>query len=161
MYYSIGVTIAWKISCYEAANKKSQYIEVDHIMLGILSLDKFQDYIKGLSDIDRYKFAYEKDNLYTNLNSFNIDIIKTRRKLREMIPNGNGAPPDNIFHRSTDCKKMFVEADRFANNYLTVKHLFREILNWESSFFRNLLIVDKIDIDQLKSEIMFSFYKNN
>lgn len=38
--YSIGVCLAWEISSYEAANKKASFIEIDHIMLGILSLDK-------------------------------------------------------------------------------------------------------------------------
>lgn len=46
MLYSLGVRMAWEISSYEAANKKSRTIEVDHIMLGILSLNKFQKHIK-------------------------------------------------------------------------------------------------------------------
>ncbi len=32
--YSTAVQLAWQISCYEAANKKLPFIEVDHIMLG-------------------------------------------------------------------------------------------------------------------------------
>ncbi len=159
--YSVGVKIAWEISSYEASNKKSSNIEIDHIMLGILSLDKFQKHIKVQSDIDRDKLIYEKESLYNTLNSFNLNIITIRRKLREMLPDGNGLSSDNIFHRSEDCKKMFAEADCFANNYLTTKHLFLAIIVRESSYSRNLLIADKIDIDQLKSKIMFSFYKNN
>lgn len=161
MHYSVGVQIAWKIGSYEAANKKSSFIEIDHIMLGILSLDKFQKHIKVESEIDYSKLNYEKESLYNSLNSFNLDINTIRRKLREILPNGNGLPSNNIFHRSKDCKNMFAEADRFSNSYLTIKHLFRQIISMETSYFRNLLIADKIDIDQLKSEIMFSFYKNN
>ncbi len=63
--YSIGVRLAWEISSYEAANKKAPFIEIDHIMLGILSLDKILSNIKSLAENDLDSFLYEKDKLYT------------------------------------------------------------------------------------------------
>ena len=159
--YSVGVKIAWKISSYEAANKKSSYIEVDHIMLGILSLDKIQKNIKLQSNIDNESLNYEKEKLYTTLISFNININALRRNLREILPNGISLPSDGIMHRSEDCKKMFDEAACIGNNFLKINHLFITILGWETSFARKLLVSEKVDIEKLKSEILFSLYRNN
>ncbi len=161
MCYSVGVKMAWEISSYEAANKKSTTIEVDHIMLGILSLEKFQKHIKLPSNINPEKLDHEKDRLYNTLDSFNLNITALRRKLRNILPNGNGLPSDNVFHRSMDCKNMFAEAACLANNHLSIKYLFLAIIMRESSCFRNVLIDEKIDINKLKSKVMFSFYKNN
>ncbi|MET2984075.1 Clp protease N-terminal domain-containing protein [Aureibaculum conchae] len=161
MCYSVGVKLAWEISSYEAANKKSSTIEIDHIMLGILSLDKFQKHIKLESKRDREKLNFEKDSLYHMLTSFNLNIKTLRRKLRDILPNGNGLPSNNIFHRSEDCKNMFAEAICFANNHLSLKYLFLAIILKNSSYFRTMLIDKNVDINKLKSKIMFSFYKNN
>lgn len=161
LQYSFGVQLAWEISGYEAANKKSSYIEVDHIMLGILSLDKIQEHIKVQSDIDYKSFIYEKEKLYNTLKSFNLNITTIRRKLREMLPKSNDTPTDNIFHRSEDCKRMFTNATCLATNFLTINHLFLTMIDWERSNVKHLLISEKVNIDQLKSDIMFSFYTKN
>lgn len=157
--YSIGVRLAWEISSYEAANKKSPHIEVDHIMLGILSLDKIQDNFKLKSEFEQ--LTYEKDKLYNTLKTFNINTTLTRRKLRELLPCGVGLPVDNVFHRSNDCKKIFRDASLLANNFLSINNLFQTIITWELSYMRTLLIAENVDIDKLKAEIMFSFYRKN
>ena len=159
--YSMGVQIAWKISQYEASNNNSKYIEIDHIMLGILSLDKFLKQNKFNLDIDHNQLDYEKNKLYNTLKSLNIDINFMRRELREILPHGDGLPSDKIFHRSDECKKMFFDAESIANNFLTISHLFVQIINCESSYSSHLLISKQIDLANLKSEILFSFYKNN
>lgn len=104
---------------------------------------------------------HEKNGLYNTLNYYSLNITTMRRKLRNILPHGNGLPLDNIFHRSEDCKKMFKEAAFFSNNQLTLKYLFLAIIVKDSSYFRNILIDEKIDINKLKSQIRFSFYKNN
>lgn len=159
--YSIGVQLAWEISSYEAANKKSAQIETDHIMLGILSMGKIQERVRVNSEQKFEKFFIEKEKLYKILYSYKLNPTTLRRTLREMLPNGNGLPSDNVFRRSRNYKQLFVEASGFSNNYLTIKHLFLAIANRESSHFHKLLIALKINIEELKSEIMFSFYKQN
>lgn len=56
--YSIGARLAWEISSCEDANKKATFIEIDHLMLGILSLDKTLSNLKNIaeSDLDSYKY---------------------------------------------------------------------------------------------------------
>ena len=159
--YSIGVRLAWEISSYEAAIKKASFIEVDHIMLGILSLDKILSNIKNIAENDLDSFLYEKDKLYSKLIDYQINITSFRRKLRQLIPFGEGVPSDGIFHRSHECKQMFAASSQFATNYITINHLFTSIIGKEGSYSRNLLAAKKIDVEKLKTDLLFSFYKNN
>jgi|GEM_PF-2574627 len=159
--YSIGVRLAWEISSYEAANKKASFIEIDHIMLGILSLDKILSNLKNIAETDLDSFIYEKDKLYTKLVVNQINITTFRRKLRQLIPFGEGVPSDGIFHRSLECKRMFAASSQFATNYITINHLFTAIIGIEGSYSRNLLAAKKIDVEKLKTDLLFSFYKNN
>ena len=159
--YSIGVQVAWQVGGYEAANKKSTEIEVDHIMLGILSLDKIQDLTENQSKKNLEGLIKEKETLYAILISNNIEITTTRRKLRLMLPEGITQHVDSVLHRSEECKKMFNEAACIGNNFLKISHLFITILGWQTSIARNLFISENIDIERLKSEIMFSFYRKN
>lgn len=161
VHYSIGVRLAWEISSYEASNKKSSFIEIDHIMLGILSLDKILSNLKGLTGNDLDNFLYEKDKLYSKLVEYQINITTFRRKLRQFIPFGGGVPTDNVFHRSQECKKMFSSCSQFATSYITINHLFISIIGIENSYSRNLLLAKKVDLDKIKTVLLFSFYKNN
>jgi ATP-dependent Clp protease ATP-binding subunit ClpC len=159
--YSIGVRLAWEISSYEAANKNAPFIEVDHIMLGILSLDKILSNLKNLAENDLDNFLYEKDKLYGKLVQNQINITSFRRSLRQLIPFGEGVPSDGNIHRSLECKQMFAASAQFATNYITINHLFTSIIRIENSCSRNLLIAKKTDIEKLKTDLLFSFYRNN
>ena len=161
LQYSIGTRLAWEISSYEASNKKSSLIEIDHIMLGILSLDKITSNLKNLKESDLDNFLYEKDKLYSKLTEFQISITSFRRRLRKLIPFGEGLPSDNVFHRSQDCKRLFANSAQFASNYITINHLFISIIGIEDSNSRNLLTAKNIDVERLKNDLLFSFYKNN
>ncbi|MGM0582680.1 MAG: Clp protease N-terminal domain-containing protein [Bacteroidota bacterium] len=161
LQYSIGARLAWEISSYEASNKDSTFIEIDHIMIGILSMEKILNQIRLNSEQEYEQLNIEKEKLYKILYSFKLDTLTLRRKLRDMIPKGDGKPKDMIFHRSSSCKKMFDDATSLANNYITIKHLFVAIINRESSYFHRLLTDLNVNIDGLRSEIMFSFYTQN
>ncbi|MEX1014922.1 MAG: Clp protease N-terminal domain-containing protein [Candidatus Paceibacterota bacterium] len=161
LHYSIGVQLAWEISSYEASNKKSPLIEVDHIMLGILSLEKIEEDLRKKPKIDFNNFLFEKNKLYKTLENYAINIDFFRRSLRNILPLGTGLPVDNIFHRSTECKNLFNASIQFSNNYITINGLFLAIIGWNKSQTRNLLLKDNVDIEKLKTDILFSFYKNN
>ena len=161
VHYSIGIRLAWEISSYEASNKQSSFIEIDHVMLGILSLDKILSNPNGLTGNDLDYLVYEKDKLYSRLVEYHINITNFRRKLRQLIPFGDGLPSDNVFHRSRECKQIFTSSAQIATNYLSVSHLFTTILGVESSYTRKLLISQNVDIGKLKTDVLFSFYKKN
>lgn len=161
IHFSIGVQLAWEVSNYEAANKNSSFIEVDHIMLGILSLDKVAAKVKERPGLSLEDFNYEREKLYSTLAVHNLNITSLRRSLRKVLPNGNGLPSDNVFHRSDECKQMFSSSSQLANNYIRINHLFITIIGLETSYSRNLLISGKTDIDKLKTDLLFSQYMKN
>lgn len=161
VHFSLGVRLAWEISRYEATNNRSRFIEIDHIMLGILSLEKILSNLENLPDTELDGFLYEKDKLFSKLVENRINITDFRRKLRLLLPFGEGVPSDGVYHRSPDCKQMFEASAQFAANYLTINHLFMSIIANENSYSRNLLLSKKIDLDKLKTDLLFSFYKNN
>lgn len=161
VHFSIGVQLAWEISNYEAANKNSPFIEIDHIMLGILSLDKIVGKVKERPGFSLEDFNYEREKLYGTLAAHNLDITSFRRRLRKALPNGNGLPSDNVFHRSEECKQMFTSSSQLANNYIKINHLFITIIGLDTSYSRSLLISDKKDIDKLKTDLLFSQYMKN
>ena len=117
--------------------------------------------IKNIAETDLDSFIYEKDKLYTKLVVNQINITTFRRKLRQLIPYGEGVPSDGIFHRSLECKQMFASSSQFATNYITINHLFTSIIGIEDSYSRNLLVAKNIDVEKLKTDLLFSFYKNN
>ena len=161
IHFSIGVQLAWEISSYEASKKKSPYIEVDHIMLGILSLEKISGNLNKLLESDLKRFLIEKEKLYSELVANGISITGFRRQLRNIIPTGSGLPFDNVFHRSQECKQMFATSSQFATNYITINHIFTTIIGVETSFSRKILVSQKTDVGKLKTDLLFSFYKNN
>lgn len=130
-------------------------------MLGILSLDKIVSNLNGLSVIDLNNFIYEKDRLYRKMVENNIEITAFRRKLRQLIPFGDGLPSDNVFHRSRECKQMFTSSAKFATNYISINHLFTSIIGIESSNSMKLLQAHSVDLEKLKTSLLFSFYKKN
>lgn len=159
--YSIGIRLAWEISSYEAANKKASFIEIDHVMLGILSLDKILSNLKNIAGYDLDSIIDEKDKLYTQLVETQISITAFRRKLRQLIPFGDGVPSDGILHRSLECKRMFASSSQYATNSVTINHFFASIIGIEDSYSRILLAANKIDIEKLKTDLLFSYFKNN
>lgn len=159
--YSLGVRLAWEIGSNEAKNKNSALIEIDHIIIGILSLEKILDQVRLKSE-EEYKALFnEKESLYKVLFSFKLDSTSIRRKLRKMLPVGNGLPSDNVYHRSNSCKEVFNSASNYSSQIITIKYLFLSVLNNQVSYLSQLLVSEGIEIDKLKTELMFSEYKRN
>lgn len=156
MHFSMGVKIAMQISRFEAVNKNTPFIEIDHIMLGILSLEKIQSLIRFYSEQNYELLCAETDELFRILYANNLNPTLLRRRLRISLPTGNCMPADNVYRRSESCKEMFNHALGLANNRLTIKYLFLAIVNNSSSLFLKILERLNVDIEFVRSEIMFS-----
>jgi hypothetical protein len=159
--YSIGVRLAWEIASYEARNKNCTLIEIDHIIIGIFSLEKVMDQIRSKSELQYKSLFNEKENLYKVFYSFSFDPVIIRRKLRNILPTGEGLPSGKIYHRSKNCKDVFNIASSICSHILTIKYLFLAILNNRSSYLHSILLDEGINIENLKTEIFSSEYKRN
>ena len=130
---SIGARMAWRISAIEAAIAKHQFIEKEHILIGICSLEKIL-----ASQSEKFKLIFkekkilqdERDNLEYVLRGFNISSTDLRRNIRKRLSKGDYVHTEKVVHRSDDCKKEFTHAEGFARSSekITSLHLLAAIL---------------------------------
>lgn len=119
MCISPGATKAWDMAAEEAAIAGCPKVEKEHLMIGILSLEKQM----GLSELDSYNrsIRYEYDAieniLYGAAEGVEVTMAGLRRKIRQKIKKGS-LGPDQTIHRSDACKKLFTRALALS----TLKH---------------------------------------
>jgi len=111
---SASSTAAWMAAVHEAVNAESEYIEKEHILQGIFSLDKFVKYNASQLDITEQEMVRIKSDhqiLSECLSGLNTDMAKVRRAIRYALPKG-GYKHNNkeVIHRSENCKKLFLKA---------------------------------------------------
>lgn len=130
---TISSTFAWKIAANEAAAGKFQFIEKEHVFIGILSLGKLlmlSPDISGLKSKDRQAVQIESDFIEDLLREFEIDSTQFRRQLREILGDSNYELTKNIIHRSEACKEVFQNAEKLAasSKEISCIHLFAAIM---------------------------------
>ena len=130
---TISSTFAWKIAANEAAAGKFQFIEKEHVFIGILSLGKLlmlSPDKSGLKSQDRQAVQIEADFIEDLLREFEIDSTQFRRQLREILGNGNYELTKKVIHRSEACKGVFQSADKLAasSKEISCIHLFAAIM---------------------------------
>jgi ATP-dependent Clp protease ATP-binding subunit ClpC len=113
---STGAMLTWQIAASEASVLKHQFIEKEHLLLGILSLKKV---LMLRQDIDldpqsRQVVQAENDIIEDLLCAFKLDATLLRRQVRNELGQGNFDRIEKIVHRSEACKRLFERADEFA-----------------------------------------------
>jgi len=113
---SVGASLAWQIAAMEASVAKRQYIEKEHLLIGIFSLEKMlllADKI-GLTEEDRQVVETEHDAIEDGLCRFEMNATGLRRQVRQRLGTGNYTPTEDVIHRSEACKQVFQCADGLA-----------------------------------------------
>jgi ATP-dependent Clp protease ATP-binding subunit ClpC len=113
---STGAMLTWQIAASEASVLKHQFIEKEHLLLGILSLKKV---LMLRQDIDldpqsRQVVQAENDIIEDLLCGFKLDATLLRRQVRNELGQGNFDRIEKVVHRSEACKRLFERADEFA-----------------------------------------------
>jgi ATP-dependent Clp protease ATP-binding subunit ClpC len=113
---STGAMLTWQIAASEASVLKHQFIEKEHLLLGILSLKKV---LMLRQDIDldpqsRQVVQAENDIIEDLLCAFKLDATLLRRQVRNELGQGNFDRIEKVVHRSEACKRLFERADEFA-----------------------------------------------
>ena len=116
--YSVGVRCAWQIASWEAVTAKSSFIEQEHLLIGLLSLDKLQTSVlyKTLADQDKKRLQQEQVSVTNLIQGLNIPSAELRRRLRERLPHKRFSITGKIIHRSESTKKCFKHAGELVNN---------------------------------------------
>ena len=132
-HLSIGSFFALQIAATEAAEGKFQFIEKEHVLIGILSLGKLlmlnpEKFALKLQD--RQALQAENDFIEDILREFEIDSTQLRRQLRKKLGDGNYERTEKIVHRSEACKKVFKRTEELAasSKEISCLHLLAAIM---------------------------------
>lgn len=131
---SIGSSFAWQIAANETAAGKFQFIEKEHVLIGILSLEKLlmlSPEKAGLKSQDRQVLQLEYDFIADLLREFEIDSTQLRRQLRKKMGKGNYKRTEKVIHRSQTCKEVFKCSEELAasSSQISCLHLFAAIMD--------------------------------
>jgi ATP-dependent Clp protease ATP-binding subunit ClpC len=117
---SVGAVAAWQLAVWEAAWLKYQYVEKEHVLCGIFSLEKLLDPEKPRFDAEtREALQREHEDVVGVLRGFRIDPVKFRRRVRAAVGKGSFEHTDKVIHRSAWCKLVFAGAQEIADTYRT------------------------------------------
>jgi len=113
---SVGAFMAWQLAAAETAGAKHQYIEKEHLLIGICSLEKILGAAEQmkLSAEDQQTLQTERDEIEQVFEAVKLDTTWLRRQVRQRLGVGNYTQPDAGQHRSAACKQAFQRADELA-----------------------------------------------
>ena len=141
---SIGANIAWQIAAYEAAAAKFQFIEEEHLFIGICSLEKIlrlspED--SGLNPESVKALQKENAEIQDLMEKSGLNTAHLRRGLRKKLGSGNYIHTKNVVHRSESCKKVFKHAYELSssNGQVTCLHLLGAMLKEPGGYLVHVL----------------------
>jgi len=124
---SPGADMAWRISAHEAAASEYRFIEQEHLLIGIVSIEKIIADGPDQAGLDQNAWQdlkAEHSLLKRVLRSYGIDQTKLRRMLRKKLGNGGYKHTEKTIHRSEECKAVFAKAAAFPDvKLITTLHL--------------------------------------
>lgn len=141
---SIGVQCALKIAAMEAVAARCQYIEKEHIFIGICSIEKIltMDSLKDKNSLTiRQELNVENNSVKDVLCGMKLDATLLRREVRAMIDKGNHKHTEKVVHRSEACKKVFDRTNELtlSNREPSCIHLLAAILERPGKAIRSVL----------------------
>lgn len=152
---SMSSTFAWQIAASEAAAGKFQFIEKEHLLIGILSLEKLlmldTDKLK-LKSKDLLAIQLEYELIEDLLNDFEIDSTKLRRELRDKLGKGSYEHAEKIVHRSEACKNIFKRSEELAKSSKEVSciHIFNAVIENPKGIISKLLKASEAEQEEFK-----------
>lgn len=149
---SVGANLSWQIAAHEAASARFQFIEAEHIFIGICSLEK----VVGLSPEDSGLSPKDLKALkeeYSILQDLGLDMTQLRRRMRKKLGAGNYRHTEKVIHRSEACKKMFSRAYEIASSEeVACLHLLAAMLEKPGNI-NQVLSELNIDAESLSEQI--------
>lgn len=165
MELSVGATVAWQMAGAEAINAKHQYIEKEHIFMGICGLEKVV-LPKALVDIANLGVAKvqlnpqewqalkaEYHKLGCILNNLKLNEATLRQEVRKGLPEGSYVHNDkDPIHRSDECKRVFARAEVLAGDgkEITSLHLLVAILENPGDTISSVLVEAGVSLKGLQ-----------
>ena len=125
MRISAGAEKAWDVAVKEAAAARRRLVEKEHLLIGLLSLEKSLG-LSEFGDDQRIEMRAEhnilENILYGGLEGQEVAVSRLRKRIR--AEGGVGTEvPETVLHRSDACKKIF----RRAMELSTVKKVISSV----------------------------------
>ncbi|MFA5008291.1 MAG: ATP-dependent Clp protease ATP-binding subunit [Candidatus Omnitrophota bacterium] len=156
--FSIGVKLAWQIAASEAYAAKNQYIEKEHILIGICSLEKActaeqikQQLGAGLKQLEIEYFDLEKI-----AETFSLNMAQLRREIRNSLCAGSYEHQEKVVHRSSECKNYFSRGQELGKGGLNSLYLMAAILENPGEIISNVFNKFNVNPQRLKDKLLGS-----
>ncbi|MHC1739756.1 MAG: ATP-dependent Clp protease ATP-binding subunit [Anaerolineaceae bacterium] len=134
---------AWQFSAQEAVLGKHNYIETEHLLIGICSLEKIRlsDAVNELDPRSQKILLAETAAIGEVLGSADIDAATLRRTIRRKLGIGDVERTEKIVHRSLACKEVFARAAELTGvgDEITCIHLLAAIIEQSTEIITSVL----------------------
>jgi ATP-dependent Clp protease ATP-binding subunit ClpC len=152
--------LAWRVAALEARRGRAAAISPDHLLVGLLSLEKLLEPSAGLEPERQEAVQQEHDTLTRVLGQVGLDAARVRREIRARIPTGDALPTASL-HRDPDCRAVFERGATLArergNVSCGVLHLLAAILDRPTWGFPTILTASptggRSDLERLRERI--------
>ncbi|MEW6607348.1 MAG: Clp protease N-terminal domain-containing protein [bacterium] len=120
MDISPGLILTWRIAGYEAIQTKHQYVEIEHIFIGLckISDELSPDVMEKMGlELNIEEIQKEIDILNGVFRDFGLNSKSLIPKIRGMLKQGKYEHAEKVIHRSQKCKELFKKAEDIASSY--------------------------------------------
>jgi ATP-dependent Clp protease ATP-binding subunit ClpC len=157
--HSPSTATTWQIAAWEASSAAFQFIEKEHLVIGILSLEKVladKPEEMSLNQQQWDQMMTEYTALREVSQTVELDMTSLRRELRKRLGNGSYQHTEKVIHRSPDCKAFFQIADELAGNAQEVSalHLLAAIVGEPGTMIGQLLLEASVNHAELKKQLL-------
>jgi ATP-dependent Clp protease ATP-binding subunit ClpC len=157
---SISLEFAWQIAASEAIRSRHEFIEPEHLFIGLCGLEKVlssEMYRQlQLSGDAEAELRTEWEALAALFVQFNINPSELRQELRQRRSNGSFERKENVIHRSPTSKAIFDRAAELAEGspVVTTLHVLVALLDNTENPVVALLKEKGVDAEALKTSAL-------
>ncbi len=156
--FSPGLDVAWQIAVSEAIQTKREFVEPEHLFIGICKLGQLmrneQLLELGLQDKAAAYLKDEGEAVKALFKKFRLDRTSVYRAIRSrMAPGNHDHKPNDVVHRSRASKALFEQAMFLVGEgpILNCMHLLSALLEDEGSLIAITLRDCDANVEELKS----------
>ena len=156
---SPGSNLAWRIAALEVGAAKFQFIETDHIFIGICSLEKVFKLSPEDSGLNQqaYKALQSEYAILKDLTeNLTLNMTQLRRKMRQKLGIGDYKHTEKVIHRSDACKRTFNRAYELASSSeeISCLHLLAAILEKPTNNIIHVLSESNVRSDTFLKHVL-------
>ncbi|MCX6162301.1 MAG: ATP-dependent Clp protease ATP-binding subunit [Ignavibacteriae bacterium] len=133
---SMAAELSWDIAATEAIYSGYEFVEKEHILIGLCSFDKIKENKDNSEEISK-----ENNEISDILTNFGIDLTSLRREILKNLGKKNFERTEKYIHRSQECKNIFLIAESFASKigFINSVHLLAAIFTNPGDIIANIL----------------------